>query len=350
LNAQVAESAIREIKELKLQGVSVMEVQHFGDGSFTPPDQKDAIKNLPPFIRVAIVSKPTPQSYIRTEIWLPVKDWNGRFLGTGNGGGAGNISYGALTSGLRSGFATANTDMGTSPNVDSLVNNYEKWADFGYRATHEMTVVAKEVIRKYYHKDPDYSYFAGCSTGGEQALMEAQRYPDDYNGILIGAPANNRTHLHTGFLWNYKVTNESPGVRFTKEQIESITNAVLKANAGKDGGSPSDNFLTDPRMAKIDVNALDLSTEQLEALKKICSGPVNPVTGESIYTPIPLGSESAGSGISAQQGDRYHHYPFRWIGGLDFDFRKFDFNKDLDKVDSILAPILNANNPDLEPV
>jgi feruloyl esterase len=352
LNAQTTDRAIQAIKGINLPGVSFVDIQSFRDGSFTPPGSKDAINNLPPFMRVAIVSKPTPQSYIRIEIWMPEKDWNGRFLGTGNGGGAGSISYGALTSGLRCGFATANTDMGTYPHVDSLVNDYEKWVDFGHRATHEMTVAAKEVIRKYYRKNPDYSYFAGCSTGGEQALMEAQRYPDDYNGILIGAPANNRTHLHTGFLWNYRVTNETPDTRFTKEQITSITNAVLSANVGKDGGHSGDNFLTDPRMAKFDINALDtcLSKKQLEALKKIFSGPVNPVTGESIYTPIPLGSESVGSGIAAQQGDQYQHYPFRWVWGLDFDFRQFDFNKDMDKVDSILAPILNANNPDLEPV
>jgi feruloyl esterase len=240
--------------------------------------------------------------------------------------------------------------MGTYPDVDSLVHNFSRWEDFGFRATHEMTVVAKEVILKYYHKAPDYSYFAGCSTGGEQALMEAQRYPEDYNGILAGAPANNRTHLHSGFLWNYKATNEIPGIRFSKEQIKSITHAVLSVNVGKDGGHPDDNFLTDPRMATFDIEVLDtcLSGEQLNALKNIYSGPVNPITGEKIYTPIPLGSESVGSGIFSQQQDRYHHYPFRWIGGLDFDFLKFDFNKDLEKVDSILAPILNANNPDLE--
>jgi feruloyl esterase len=340
------------IKGLNLPGVTITAVEQVPAGKFTPPGQKNAIEGLPAFVRVALVSRPTPQSYIRIEVWLPQGWWNGRFVGTGNGGGAGRINYDALASGVKHSYAVANTDMGTSPHVDSLANKPERWADFGYRATHEMTVAAKAVIEKYYQRPPRYSYFIGCSTGGQQALMTAQRYPSDYNGILAGAPANNRTHLHSMFLWKYREINEKPGNQFTRQQINSITRAVLKANVGKDGGYSGDNFLTDPRMATLDLNELDsLTQEQKNILKKIYSGPVNPATGEYIYTSVPLGSEAAGSGLLEQQDKRfaYQFYPFRWVFGPDFDPMTFDFNKDMARVDSVLAPVLNANDPNLKP-
>ncbi len=342
--------AVRAIEALKLPGVTVTVAEDIPAGDFTPPGGQP-IKNLPAFVRVAAVSRPTPKSYIRIEIWLPKERWNERFAGTGNGGGAGSIRYGSLASGIRNGFAVANTDMGTSPHVDSLLNSPERWDDFGHRATHEMTVVAKAVIEKYYRKSPRYSYFVGCSTGGEQALMSAQRYPDDYDGILAGAPANNRTHLHSLFLWNYKAANEADCF-FTKEQVQSITNAVLAANVGKDGGYPGDRFLTDPRMATFNPDVLDtcLTKKELDVLKKMYVGPVNSATGEIIYAPVPFGSEAGGSGLFSQQRSTVHHYPFRWVWGLDFDYRKFDFAADMNKVDAVLGHALNANDPNLETV
>jgi feruloyl esterase len=227
------------------------------------------------------------------------------------------------------------------------------WADFGYRATHEMTVVAKAVIETYYGEGPAYSYFCGCSTGGQQAMMEAQRYPDDYNGILAGAPANNRTHLHTMFLWNNQLGMKYPQHRFTVQQARAVTEAVIAANAGKDGGHADDAFLTDPRLATFDTDVLSdiLPAGQIEMLKQIYAGPSNPATGEQIYTSIPLGSESSGNGLYEQTGEgiRHHLYPFRWIYGTDYDHTTFDFNYDMDETDATLAPLLNANDPDLEP-
>lgn len=324
-------------------------------GTFKEPYSQKEITGLPAFRRIAVVSHPVPESNIRIEVWLPAKNWNGRFLGTGNGGGAGSISYGALVSGLKRGFAVANTDMGTSPGAHLLYDSPEKWKDFGYRATHEMTVVAKKFIREYYGKEPLYSYFQGCSTGGQQALSEAQRYPEDYDGILAGAPANNRTHLHAMFLWCHALCNEDPSLMFTKEQLQKITEVVIRKNAGKDGGASTDNFLTDPRMAVADVNEFSsfLSAKQVEIVGKILNGPVNPVTGERIYCPFPPGSEDKPSGLEYFQGKSAVEgllYPFIWAFGKEFDYRKFDFDRDMAKVDSMLAPILNANNPDLLPL
>ena len=304
------------------------------------------------YICVHIISKPTPSSNIGIEIWLPKEKWNERFLGTGNGGGGGKISQELLSAGVRRGFAVANTNLGTSPNANSVIAYPERWADFGYRATHEMTVISKYVIKKYYQRVPRYSYFIGCSTGGQQALMEAQRFPEDYNGIIAGAPANNRTHLHASFLWNYIATNKEPNTHFQPEQLNKITAAVLKINVGKDGGAPTDNFLTDPRLA-IPCGCMDtiLSKQQIEAMKKIYSGPFNPVSGEKIYTSFPLASENERTALNLQQSNEAQDlfYQFNWLWGANYDLLSFDFNKDMNRMDRELGPILNANNPDLKP-
>ncbi len=354
------------LAQIAIPGVTITASERISSGTFQLPGSRQEITGLPSFCRVAATLKPVPESNIRIELWLPESGWNGKFLGTGNGGGAGGIAYGAIANGLKRGFATTNTDMGTSPGPNEAVGHPERWVDFGHRATHEMTVTAKKITEIFYKKPISYSYFAGCSTGGQQALMEAQRYPDDYNGILAGAPANNRTHLHTGFVWNYKVTNEVPGSAFLpKEKLAMITAAVIKACAGKDGGAPGDNFLTDPRACKFDPETLPmcangaddpgcLTERQLTALKNIYAGPSNPKTNERIYTPIPFGSENSGAGIDYQQNPQQApaalFYQYKWVSGPDFDYKKFDFDRDQDEMDSILAPILNANNPDLYPL
>ncbi|GGM89758.1 putative esterase [Dyadobacter beijingensis] len=331
-------------------------------GTFSPPGSTQPVTGLPAFCRVAAVLKPTPDSHIRIELWLPETGWNERFLGTGTGGGAGYINYGSLAMGLRKGFATVNTDMGTSPGANEQTGHPEKWADFGHRATHEMTVAGKAITEAYYQKAARTAYFSGCSTGGQQALMESQRYPDDYDGILAGAPANNRTHLHTGFVWILRATNDIPGGALPKAKLDLVTRAVLSACAGKDGGAPGDRFLTNPAACRFDPETLPvcpdgtddstcLTKTQLAALKKIWQGPVNPRTGERIYTPIPLGSESVAAGIDMQQNPAQAphalFYQYKWAFGKDFDYKTFDFDRNQDQLDALLGPVLNANSTDL---
>lgn len=358
--ATATDSLQQKILALKVPGLTITDIQYINDGSYRPPGSTTTFTGLPAFCLVAITLKPTPVSNIKVQLWMPRNSWNGRFLGTGNGGGGGTIIYDRLANGLKKGFATANTDMGTSPGVDSAVNHPERWADFGYRSTHLMTVVSKQIVEAYYGKGPHHTYFVGCSTGGQQALMEAQRYPGDYNGIIAGAPANNRTHLHTGFLLNYNAINEIPGNLYSQGDLAYITKTIVSAYAGKDGGAPSDSFLTDPRLARFDPGELFkrgrneegpcLSEAQLTTLKKIYLGPVNPRTGEQIYAAPPPGTENSGGGLEYQQtpkGAASLLYPYRWALGADFDYRSFDFDKCQAVVDSMLAPVLNANNPDL---
>lgn len=362
LRTDTSSCACAQLTNVRIPQATITAAECMPAGTFTPPGNAPAITGLPAFCRVTAVLRPSPDSHIRIELWLPEAGWNERFLGTGTGGGAGYINYGALALGLRKGFATANTDMGTSPGANELTGHPEKWTDFGHRATHEMTVAGKAITEAYYHKAARKAYFSGCSTGGQQALMESQRYPNDYDGILAGAPANNRTHLHTGFVWLLRATNDTPGSTFSKQKLDLITRAVLSACAGKDGGAPGDNFLTNPAACRFDPATLPvcpdgtddntcLTLSQMTALKKIWEGPVNPRTGERIYTPIPLGSENVAAGIDMQQNPAQApnslFYQYKWAFGKDFDYKTFDFDHDQDRLDALLGPVLNANSPDL---
>ncbi|SFB20908.1 Tannase and feruloyl esterase [Collimonas sp. OK607] len=344
-----------------LVGGTVQSAAAIPAGDYAPPGQATALTGLPAFCRATVAMKPSPDSNVNVEVWMPRQNWNGRFLGTGNGGSGGAIAYTTgLVEGLKRGFAVANTDLGTAPDANQAIAHPERWRDFGYRANHEMTVAGKALVNAYYQSAPRTSYFQGCSTGGQQALMIAQRYPDDYNGIVAGAPANNRTHLHTMFVSNLQKL-AAPGAHLSQAKLNMVTSNVIAACAGKDGGAPTDTFLTDPRRCSFDPDTLPkcsgtdndscLTTPQLAALKATWSGPVNPRTGERIFSGLAVGSESMVLGL-AFQGDTIswplqQFYMFKWALGANWDYATFDFDHDMDAVDASLASIMNANDPDL---
>lgn len=317
-------------------------------------------KGLPAFCRVAATLKPSPDSNIRIEVWMPVFGWNGKFEGTGNGGYAGSIDYWALAAGVRAGYAVANTDMGTAPssalNADALIGHPQKWIDWGWRSTHLMTTAAKRIIKAYYVQAPQKSYFVGCSTGGEQALMEAQRFPDDYDGIIAGAPANDRTRLHTDILWNFAAFDSRPEDRIPPQQLSMITRTVLGACV-KLKAVGSDSFFSidpytcgwNPASIKcgVDRSTDCLTADQVETVKKIYRGPINPATHQSIYPGLPPGSEFGWSSFAPPDGRPPYASLFRWVFGPNWNWRTFDYSRDVASVDSRLAPILNATNPDL---
>ena len=156
--------------------------------------------NLPAHCQVKVVLKPTPDSLINMEMWLPTQNWNGKFMGVGNGGFAGSIQglTNEMPQALRLGYATAGTDTGHQEQGGNWgIGHPDKMIDFAYRSTHEMTLRGKEIVKAFYDENAKYSYFKGCSTGGRMAVMEAQRYPDDYNGIIAGSLANRHIHMWT---------------------------------------------------------------------------------------------------------------------------------------------------------
>ena len=174
-------------------------------GKFVPPRMVrraspeffTAFNTLPTFCRVQAVSRPSSDSEINIEVWLPATGWNQRYLGVGNGSYAGSINYYRLGESLHDGYATSSTDTGHrgAPTDASWARNHpEKQADFDYRAIHETATTARALIAAFYKSPPTRSYFASCSNGGRQGLMEAERYPSDYDGIMAGAPA-----IHWGF-------------------------------------------------------------------------------------------------------------------------------------------------------
>lgn len=295
---------------------------------------------------VQLLLQPAKGSNIRVQLWLPAASkWNGRFLGLGNGGAAGGINPAILDAASAKGYAVATTDMGTAPNPDSGVGNPEVWKDFGYRATHLMTVAGKQLTQAYYGKAPAFSYFSGGSTGGQQALQEAQRYPEDYDGIAADVAAHCRTPLHAYFLWNDQILRKRP---FTKDQDAVIMRAANEHMASREVPAAAGKFVSDPRCSAQDIEAVialarkkdaSLTDAHAAALRQLFDGPRHAVTGERIFNGIPLGSS-----LEASHG---HLYLFKWVFGAEKKLAEIDFGADIDTYTAKLAPYLNAENPDL---
>ena len=379
---------------LPLKDATITSAADNTSGVFVPPGSSP-IGGLPPFCRVTATLVPTADSNIKIEVWLPLSGWNGRFLGTGGGGFQGRITYSELAIGLQTGYAATNSDLGTgssgcnplycgqdgittplatafgNPGVPSagLFGHPERIKDFGYRAIHLMTVRGKQIANAFYGRDAHKAYFAGCSTGGQNALMEAQRFPDDYDGILAGAPAFNRTHLHMGAIAGWQNTHASPGRLMQPGQMTLINKAVLAQCVGQDGGVSTDKFLTDPRDCHFDPKALlctggkvppaCLTAEQVTTMRNYYAGTIDPVNGDVIAPGSQRGNETddvGALGLALQQllPEPAFDGLFYWVFGPSFgfatspvNFTNFDFHRDVDKVDDRLAAVLNANSTDL---
>jgi len=355
-----AAATCESLAQLRLPHTTITTAARVPAGTFAPPSGAP-IQNLPAFCRVAATLTPTSDSNILVELWMPESGWNSRFEGTGNGGFAGGIGWGSLAGELRRGFAVANTDMGMRPpaglDASAFAGHPEKWADWGYRSTHEMTVVSKALIKAYYASSPKESYFSGCSTGGEQALMEAQRFPDDYDGILGGAAANNRTGVHTSILWNYVVTEREPADYLPASKLSLLASAVLAACDAADG--LKDGLIADPRQCHFDPATLEckgadsdacLTAAQVQAVRSVYAGPVNPRTKEQIYPGVPPGSELDWKQFGPAPGRTApppYEAIFKWAMGADWNWRTFDFDRDYARMAARLGPVVNALNPDL---
>jgi feruloyl esterase len=346
------------LSSINIPYATVVSAQSIPAGTFQPPTGA-AITGLPAFCRVALTLAPSADSSIRVEVWMPAASWTGRFQGLGGGGYTGSINYSALGNALKAGYATANTDMGTVPattgNGVALVGHPQKWLDFGSRSTHLMTVAGKVLVNAFYGRAPNYSYFTGCSTGGHQGLEEAQVFPDDYDGILAGAPGHNRTHLHMTFVNNYKVAHTAPASVISSQKLTMLNQAVLAACVGKDGGLPTDNFLTDPRKCSFDPASLlctagdaptCLTASEVYTAKAFYDGLRNPRTGALIYPGWALGTER---GWGALQGTTSPDFPgiLNWALGANYNPLTVDWDKDTATIDATLAPTVNFMSTDL---
>jgi feruloyl esterase len=355
------------LANLLLPDTTVTAAQPIAAGTYAAPDGT-VFTDLPGFCRITATLTPTADSNIKIEVWMPFTGWNGRYGGTGNGNIGGRIRYDALAAALRLNYAAANTDLGTSPAATDpagglvLIGHPEKQIDDATRSTHLMTVRAKQIIHKFYDKAANYSYFFGCSTGGGQGVHEALQFPDDYDGIFAGAPSITPTHQAAAFIWNYGAFSGPANV--TTSQVTAVTAAIVKKCVGKGGGLPSDNFLTDPRDCHWNPAALRctdtaadaatcLTAPQIAGLQKYYEGPINPRTDERIIAGRVRGSESNAEGPVAieaapRPGGRLSGNAPYWVFGADFDWRTFDFDKDMDTIDEALAARLNASTAELD--
>ncbi len=350
---------------LALPSTNITTAQAVPAGPFTPPGEKE-IANLPGFCRVAGIIKPSSDSEIAFEVWMPAPGWNGRFQGVGNGGFAGSISFAGLSTAVKHGYAAASTDTGhRGSGIDAAwaLGHPEKVIDFGYRAIHEMTVKAKAITQAFYGRAPHHSYFASCSNGGRQALMEAQRYPADYDGIISGAPANDWTGIMAGFIWNARALS-GPGY-IPASKLPTIEKAVLAACDAKDGAP--DGVLADPQRCPFDPASLKcsgpdsadcLTAAQAAALAKVYSGPRGP-DGALIVPGFERGAETGPGGWSAwitgaSPGTGLQSaFAEQFLRNMVFqdpkwDLAAFDLNRDLKMVIDRMGPILNATNPNLK--
>src|SRR5215471_19122939 len=351
------------LTDLTLPHTTITAAQSVAAGSFgTGP----AFKELPAFCRVAGVIKPTSDSEIKFEVWMPASGWNGKFEGVGNGGFAGIISPAALAAVLSRGYATASTDTGHSgQDAKWALGHPEKIVDYGHRGVHEMTEKAKAIIAAFYGSGPKHSYFASCSNGGRQGLMEAQRYPQDYDGIIAGAPANYFTQTMSGFAWNMQSILSDPASYIPASKLKAIETAALAACDARDG--VTDGVISDPASCRFDPAVLlckgeesdsCLTAKQITALKKIYSGPRNS-KGEQIVPGFLPGGETGNGGwitwITGGAPTRSAQFFFSTQIGRNmlfsnpaWDVKTFDVDKDSKLIDEKLGPILNATDPNLK--
>jgi feruloyl esterase len=314
----------------------------------------DASKKLPSYCEVVAVISPVPDSRIGVVYRLP-DTWNGKLLGLGGGGWAGNITLTIATPGLERGYATAQTDgghPGTGGRDTSWANDVTI-TDFAHRAIHQMTVTGKEVVAKHYGKPQSRAYFHGCSTGGRQGLMEVQRFPADYDGVISGAPVYNLVTQASALLRNQFFAKD--GARLTPEQVARLNEASTAACDADDG--LKDGIITDPRTCKFDPASQQyLSPAQVTAVRaaytvvKTSKGEVAayPLTrgGEAGWprfigvTAVPTGSSS--SGIDGLRSAMF--------GKADFDLDAFDADRDFRTlIGSGFARAYEAKDPDISP-
>jgi feruloyl esterase len=320
----------------------------------------EPFKNLPAFCRVAATLKPTSDSDIKIEVWLPASGWNGKFQAVGNGGWAGVISYSAMALALEHGYATTSTDTGHVGATGSFALGHpEKLTDFGYRGVHEMTVKAKAIIAAFYGDAPKISYWNGCSTGGRQGLKEAQRFPNDYDAIIAGASANPRTHLSTWQIWLAQgILKDAPNY-IPAGKYPVIHKAVLEACDAADG--LKDGLLNDPTLCRFDPKVIEckeadapncLTAPQVEAARRMYTAPRNPRTNQEIFPPVEPGSELGWSMLLAgpepfpAATDQFRYVVFK---DPSWDWRTLNFDSDVALADKIDNDTINAIDPNLRP-
>ncbi len=318
-----------------------------------------------PFCRVQGVLRPSEDSDIRFEVWLPPPGaWNGRYEGVGNGGFAGSLIYTGMANALAGGYAVSATDTGHGADGTDArwaIGHPEKVIDFGERSIHVTAIAAKAVIAAYYGRAAERAYFSGCSDGGREALVEAERYPDDYDGIVAGAPANAWVKLVTTAMWNETALAAEPGSAIPPDKLAVISHAVHAACHATGG------VVGAPEQCRFDPATLAcppggeggacLSRPQIAALDKIYGGPRD-AAGHPVFPGFAPGGEEGPAGWALWITGRPGQAPLQLQFGTGFysgmvyedptwTLKRFDLGPDLAAAAAKLGAVLDATDPDL---
>lgn len=359
------------LPHVSITGVQVVE------GSFTEPKVGDRApkvhSSMPSFCQVQAIASPVKGSRIGFEVWLPLRaNWSKRLHMVGNGGYGSNLYYAQLAARVRRGDVAVATDTGhTGGALTFGRDNRVAIDDWAWRAVHESVVAAKALTKIYYGRAAAKSYFSGSSTGGHQALMSAQRFPDDFDGIIAGAPGNNRTGLMMQFLWNF-VKNHRPGDNGAQivpnAKLVMVKKAVVAQCDALDG--VADGVVSDPLACPFKPASLlcktgetpdCLTAEQVATMDALYQGPRDARTGQQIYPGYRPGSEGQGDEDSPLPGwagywanpakpdepQRADFFRFWVHNDADWDWWKFNWGSDVDAVRAIMGPVTDAVDPDL---
>ena len=344
------------VAESVAAGAFVQAAPAGGKGKAPKAGGGDSFANLPAFCRVQVTSKPSADSDIKIEYWLPVAGWNGNFEANGNGGWTGSITANTLATGMQRGYAAAMTDTGHEGGSASFAMGHpEKVIDFGYRSTHEMATTGKTLIKAFYGRDAKHSYWNGCSAGGRQGLVEAQRYPEDFDAVVAGSPGLNWTGRSTQAVWIAQASHKEEGSAIPAAKFAAIHDAVLEACDARDG--VKDGVVDEPRKCSFDPKALEckgadaptcLTSAQVETVRKIYSDVTNPRTKQVIFQRHEPGSEMgwntmAGANPMGLGLDLFKYVVFQ---DTNWDYKTMNFDSDMDRAYKADAA-MDALNPDL---
>lgn len=331
-------------------------------GRFVPPSGRSSeiFATLPAFCRVQATLTPSSDSDIKVEVWLPAAGWNRKLQAVGNGGWAGTIDYAALAEALERGYAGTATDTGHSTDGASFAFGHpEKLIDYAYRSEHEMTVAAKVLVEAFHGAAPTRSYFNGCSTGGRQALVEASRYPNDFDGIIAGAAANPKAHLDAWRVWMAQAMLKTPESVIPASKYPAIHAAVLDTCDLLDG--VKDGVIEHPPACQFDPKSLQcqgpggtdgpgcLTAAQVETARTIMGPATHRTTGELIFPGYEPGTELGwGRLLGGKEPYGVALEQFRYIVfDPTWDWRTFDLERDVAASNTAAGGLLAAVNPDL---
>jgi feruloyl esterase len=358
LTTLIAATSCEGLSSLKLPNTAINTAQSVAAGALTLPGAagRDA-RDLPAFCRVAATLTPSSDSDIKVEVWLPASGWNGKLQVVGNGGWGGSIGYPAMIRALQQGYATSATDTGHTGGSGSFaLGHREKLIDYAYRSEHEMTLQAKSIVTAFYGSGAKRSYWNGCSTGGRQAIVEAQRFPDDFDGIIAGAAANPKTHLDSWRIWMAKAMLKDQASFIPSSKYPVIHQAVVGACDALDG--LKDGLIDDPTRCHFDPKVLEckggdgpscLTAPQVEAARVVMSAPKDR-TGALIFPGFEPGNELLWGrmlGGPDPYATAVEQFKYMVFNDPNWDWRTFDLERDVAVADKAGQGTLAAVDPNL---